>query len=201
MEDLNYRVLQGFGVRAKKVVKEKSYYICSTDKGQKVIRKSLDTCRHIEFQHEIKEQICKKGFSLTDRYNLTLSGQPYLELDNCIFVMTDYQAGNEINIGEREELIKAIKILAKFHTVARDLNFRGDYFYCNDRTTEEFKKGLHDLKGIKKSLANQRRLSDFDVLFLKNYNSFVEYIQKSLRLLENTAFEFYKQKALEKNTI
>ncbi len=201
MEDLNFRVLQGFGVKAKKIIKEKSYYICNTDKGHRVIRKSLDSAQHIVFQHEIKEQLFQRGFTNTDRYKTSVWGHPYFESEGSIYVMTDLANFTEINFSDGKQMLQAVATLAQFHKLANHITVRGTYFYCDDRNIEEYNKSTDELNSIRKSLVNQRRLSDFDVLFLKNYKEYQDYIKQATDSLQQTKFRELKKKASENLTI
>ncbi len=201
MDDLNIHVLQGFGIRAKRIMKEKSAYILSTDKGYKMIRKSFDTCDSISFQHEIKEFLAKKGFLFTDRFDMSVNCKPYIEYDNNIYTMTSVFDFKEADFFDKTLFIKIIEQIATFHKVAQKINFSSKVHYGDSQIIETYKKNLEELNIIKKKISSQKRFSDFDVLYIKNYNYYKEQIETTIELLEKTKVKRYLQMARLNNTI
>jgi len=200
VEDLNAQVLQGFGVRAKRIVKEKSYYICSTDEGYRVIRKSADTRAHIAFQHALKEQLYERGFSGTDRYYPTADGVPFFEFGDNAYVMTGLFKHREADFGNVADLEKVMRQVAAFHNVARGLKFEQP-FYGNENVLESLRKQATEIDGIKKLIGQRSRLSDFDVVFLKNYEGYRRLMRESLQILEGTRLSQLKAVAKAENAV
>ena len=200
VEDLNAQVLQGFKIQARRIVKEKSHYICSTDQGYRVIRKSADTQAHIIFQHALKEQLHERGFSGTDRYYTAADGMPFFEYGDNIFIMTGLFRYHEADFGNLSDLEKVMKQVATFHNTARGLKFDMP-FYGNENALESYRKQASEIDSIKKLIGQRSRLSDFDVVFLKNYDSYRRIIRESLQILERTKLQQLKSEAREENAV
>jgi spore coat protein I len=200
LEDLNVQVLNGFKVRANRIVKEKSYYICSTNDGVRVIRKSADSRAHIVFQHSLKEQLYERGFSGTDRYYTTAEGAPYFELGENTYVMTGLFRHREADFGNITDLEKAMHKVAAFHSTARGLEFEQS-FYGSENTLDSYRKQAVEFDAIKKQIGQRSRLSDFDVIFLKNYDSYRRLIRESLQILEHTNLTQLQSVAKSENAV
>ena len=200
MEDLNAQVLQGFRVRAKRIVKEKSYYICSTDEGYRVIRKSADTRAHIIFQHMLKEQLNERGFSGTDRYYPSADGMPFFEYGDNVYVMTGLFKHREADLDNIDDLENVMRQIAIFHNIARGLEF-DQPFYVDENALDYFRKQASEIDGIKKQIRQRSRLSDFDVVFLKNYAAYRQLMHESVQILEQTKLFRLKEEARAENAI
>ena len=201
MEDLNMQVLLEFGVKPRRVVKEKSYYICHTDKGIRVVRKSFDTACHIMFQHRVKEHLAQldkpnKKIIRTDSYYCSNTGEPYVNFEDNIYVMTDLFPYKESDFGRSDEIEKIIEATAIFHICARDAKLSdGHTHFAEDDLVGKYKRNITELSAIKKKIGIQKRMSDFDVLFLKNYQYYMNDLLTSIEILEKTNLQSYIQKA------
>ncbi len=201
MEDMSSFVLKGFGVKCRKIVKEKTYYICNTDKGIKVVKKSLDNSSRITFQHEIKESLYNKGFLYTDRFNLSVQNKPYVTFNDSIYTMTDLYDFKEISFEDNKQVENAVATVAKMHRSSEDIKYSCEPFYNDEDTVSVFKKSMLDFKATKKTIKGQKRLSDFDVIFLKNYEFYIDQISNSIALLEKTKLDYYNKRSVERNII
>jgi len=177
MEDLNGQVLLAFDIKARKITKEKSQYIVTVNGGARAIRSVFETREHVAFQHAVKEHMCRNGFADTDRFYLTVSGLPYCEYDGSLYVMTDVLRGKELDFLDEAELLGAIKTLAAMHKAAEGAPAG---FIERDDPVSEIQKDLAWLGSVKKRVNAQKRLYDFDVMFLKNYGFYTDQLERCL---------------------
>ena len=195
MNEISVQVLAGFGIRARRVIKEKSQYICFTDKGNKYIRRSFDSAERIMFQHEAKERLHDAGFSSTDRFEMTASkqGEPFVAFDGGLYTMTAHAVLREPDFTDNDIFRLALDTAAAFHNAARRLRFAGHVFYADHSTgapsADVFRKHFSQLTTMKKKLSSQKKLSDFDVLVLKNYDFYIGLIETAAEMLEKFNFD------------
>ncbi len=203
VDDLNAlnSVLHNFGFKAKKIIKEKSYYICSTERGIKVVRKSFDSCEHIMFQHEVKEQLFANGFAFTDRFYLSQQNTPYVQTDDGVYIMTGLFDYREVSFTLKSDAVLAASALSLFHVSSRGEKTSGQLFCGSENTLSTFKKGEEYLASIKKGLSSQKRLSDFDVLFLKSYEFYMAKIHEAIALLDDNLLEEKRRQAQKQNNV
>jgi len=173
------------------VIREKSYFICDTSSGLKIIRRSGDEPDNIIFQHGIKEKLYEEGFARTDRFRLSEEGLPYSVHNGEIYVMSDFLPYKEAGFVNAEEFRNIVEATAQMHRFGR-LGERpgaeaGGKIYapaCDCLT--EFRKSAAKLAAVKKKIGRQARMSDFDVIFLKNYAYYTKRLKSSIQLLEKT---------------
>lgn len=179
MEMLNGYVPKCFGIKIKSIRKEKSSFICQTERGAKIIRRSLSEIHEIEFQHKVKECLFANDFPNTDRFALSVDSQPFVFFENDIYVMTDYFDNRETVFKEKSELFELTKTVARMHLCLKEQEFPDSPphpLYSDPARLHS--KSESDLRRYKKRLP--ARLSDLDVIFLKNFAYYTE-------LLENWA--------------
>jgi CotS family spore coat protein len=201
VEELNGQVLKGFGVKAKRVVKEKAHYICQTSAGPRVIRKSFDSRDSICFQYELQQHLYNAGFVWTDRYYMSGAGKPYFDYDDNVYVMTDLLDYRESDFASAADIRRLVPRVAHMHRLCASVPLSGVGVGRSPSVTEHYAKSAAELTAIKKRLSNQKRLSDFDVLFLKNYNYYLKLLKQSLALLEATDYAARRAAALADNMI
>ena len=215
MGELSAQVLKGFDVSAKKIVKEKAYYICDTADGLRMIRSTADTAEHIIFQHTIKEHVSEAGYPRTDRFYLcALTGLPYVLSGDERYVMTDFWDYREADFTNPDEFLLIVESVAHWHTCARHINFPATpssddllpTFPIGNQSgisssVDFFRKQGSALNTVKKKVSKQARLSDFDVMFIKNANSYAQQISDAAALLETTGYAACQERAQQENYI
>ncbi|MCL2707798.1 MAG: hypothetical protein FWF03_01645 [Defluviitaleaceae bacterium] len=203
MGELSPVVIKQFGVEDMKITRDKANYICETPDGPRLIYKTSDESARIIFQHEIKEYLNGAGFSQTDRYVLSETGEPYVFIGGEYFVMTHCANLRDSNFNNPDDIAGAIKAIAKFHQCARNVPFKEDteVFRQTVSLNEHYRKQSSELEAVRKRLNRQARLSDFDVLFIKNAGHYSGLIKDAVFAIEKTDYIEKRGKALNENHI
>ena len=194
MELLSAQVLQGFGVVAKKIKKDKSCFVLTTDSGSLTIKKSLDNCAKVMFAHEIKEHLAANGFTNTDRYRPAISGKPYVEYEGNVYVCCKTLNLRETSFTDPKDVLRAVEGMAQMHRLSRGINPTSKL--RRENAFGQLRKDLTDIVAIKRRLGQTSSLSDFDVIFLKNYDFYTSQMKETLAELEATKFDSYLQESL-----
>lgn len=184
MEELIYKIVKQFNFKLKFFKKSKYMYICSTDKGIKVIKQTNIDCEKIIFLNDLKKHLCLNGFYHIDNYNITSSGLPYVNIDDAIYIMTDYNKdGEEYEFCDIFETRRVIETVARLHkaTIGFDKSFKTKK---NVTILDVFEKKQKKLKDIKRFVNKQKNMSEFDFMFIKNFQYFYEKTQKSIEILK-----------------
>ena len=186
MESLNTQVPRGFSLKCRSIKKEKSYFICSSDKGLNAIKKVSSSREDITIWHSVKETLYINGFKNIDRFIISEDGSPYVVVDGETYVATDYFSSThrDSDFGNRVDFSKIVSSVSEIHgilkkaTLENEELFSGAPILFNESVENIYNKNTSDLKGYKKNLSRQSRLSDFDVMFLKNYDFFTQSLEK-----------------------
>lgn len=174
IESLNPSVPLAFGLNVRGTGRGKSSFVCDTDKGMKIIRKSRFTAEKLILAHRVKEKLFEAGFGFTDRFILTDSGAPYAGHNGDLYVAYDFFDAREARFDNHTEFTDALKTVARLHSLTNNPSFfeglGGALKSENAAVSKDaLLKQLDEIKGYKKALLKQSKFSDFDVLFLKSF--------------------------------
>ena len=169
VDSLNIQVLRGFGLKPKSVRKEKSYFVCSTDKGLKTIRRTNLSHENILFQHELKERLFSGGFAETDRFGLSVHCLPYFDFEDEVYTITDNFPLREAVFSNGDDFRLLVRAVSKMHSVGKYFSFEA---HLPSKTDFDlvYRKNSAALRSVKKRVLRQSALSDFDVVFLKDFD-------------------------------
>ncbi|MBR1442710.1 MAG: CotS family spore coat protein [Firmicutes bacterium] len=201
MEEINEQILSAFGLKLKSFRKSKYMYICRTDKGTRVLRSVSVSEDKINTIHTIKEHLFRKGFSNLARYCLCEQGTPFFDSpDGTIYVMTEHLPYPEIDITDRNDIRKTVRTIAYFHKLScfSDID---DSLYESESLTEELERKAKRLKTLKKFASNQKHLSDFDVSFIKSFDTYYSDAVDSLSVIYSSSPDDIAKKAREMKMI
>lgn len=186
MDDFISTLAKRFSFKPKYIRKLKYMYICSTDKGTKIIKPANFPLDKIMFVHNIKEHLRGKGFTHIDFYYLSTDALPYTMYGNVPYVMTDYLDIADCDLSSLDNVKKGTTLIADFHKLAQGFPHNTQ----SDTTTfisikDTFEKKLDNLIKMKKRVSKQKNLNDFEVTFIKSYDYFLNDALESISVINN----------------
>ena len=106
--------------------------------------------------------------------------------------------GQLIDLNIDHHFLCLIDRLAKNHSILRQTDIQ---IRSGPDLLEEYTGALQKMSAMKRRANSKPKLSDFDVLFLKNYNNYINDIQRAYDMLQNTAYSQFRETALSQNSI
>jgi CotS family spore coat protein len=200
MGEPGQEIVKYFGVKPKRIVKEKSYYILETETGAKAVRKSSDSAESLKFQHKAKELLHESGFPNTDRFSLSHTGEPFVCFAGELYVMTDLFDYKRASFYIPEELKSVVSSLALFHKLSESLPLPSGGAPARDLELE-CGKALSDLSSMKKKLGAAGRLTDFDVLFIKSCGFYQRLIKSVSQALSESGYKRRLKSSVSANSL
>lgn len=200
MDDFTSSLVQKFNFKPKYIRKQKYMYICNTDKGIKVIRPVMYTPDKILFVDNVKNHLLNQGFYNIEKYYKSFDNMPYVINEDIIYVMTDYIDIEESDFSDKNYIIKALQLIATFHKLSQGLK---DYNVCQNDCLDiksNFSKQLLLFEKMKKRVSKQKNLTDFEILFIKNFDYFYKNAILSMDLIHSFNFDTINNLA-KKNTM
>lgn len=200
MEDFTTNLVKKYNVRPKYIKKLKYMYICTTDRGVRLLRPVNYDISKIVFVHNIKTHLLQKGFDKMDFYYISEDGLPYVLNGNTPYVMTDYINYRECDLSEHSEIRSSIMNIANFHKLSQG------FVHHNVNTTpldvlEFFRKKLNNLTRMKRQLSKQKNLLDLEVSFIKNYEFYYREAFSSIEIIEKFNHTKLSNIAIKNNMI
>lgn len=202
MDEFTSTLVQKFNFKPKYIRRKKYMYICNTDRGIKVIRPVNYSTDKIVFVHNIKQHLLKKGFNNIDFYYISEENLPYVINEDIIYIMTDYIDLEECDLAKETDTKKTIELLANFHKLSQ--GFKIDYsnkdIYSLD-IKEVFIKKLENLKKMKRIVTKQKKLTDFELAFIRTFDYFYNNAIKSIEILDKNKYENLNKLAIKNGMI
>ncbi|MDR0957790.1 MAG: hypothetical protein LBM16_01065 [Clostridiales bacterium] len=187
-------ILRQFSLKCLGFRKEKSYYICKTDKGTKCLRPTPASVPQLLFAHNIQERLSAAGFESAERFSTTEQGMPYTVFEGEYYIAADCrQSYRETDFSSKEDVLAAVSALGRMHSALKSSGIIS-VFGTEETPEEEFGAVKSLLNECKRVVRRQTRLSDFDVLFLKNLAFYENDLSDWLEISKS---EYYRQTAAD----
>jgi len=191
-----------FGLTGMRAIKERGYYLCKTESGFFKIHKTHDNHQQIKLRYALLDQLEGLGFPWTDKIVLTIQGTPFIQLGRETYVMSRYIKGRDVNLDCLQDMTLAIESLARFHMAAREITLAdGLTLDMSAPLSEVFAKNSAFLTKTARQTSKNSRLSDFDVMFIKNSAQYISQAAASVHLLAQTNYHALYTTALAQNHI
>ena len=186
MSDILTALPAQFGLDRTRAVKQRGYFLCETPSGTAKIAKTYEPHRAIHLRHGLLELLEGAGFSHTDKIMLSTRDMPFVQFGRETYVMSKHVAGRDMDLNCPQDMVLALESLARFHIAARGFDSLG--IPVAPRLTEVFDKNHAFLTKMAKQMGKTSRLSDFDIMFIKNVPQCIEMARESAQLLVQTDY-------------
>lgn len=202
MDEVNAQVVQGFSLKSKGISKSKYMYICKTDKGVKIIRPTATEQNKLLLISELQQHLIRNGFKNIDRYHTSVQNKPFYVYNGATYIMTDYIEYPESDLTNLSNVKNIILSVAKFHKLCQNvISSEDNYIESNSDILNQYIKKTSRLKNLKKFASNQSHLSDFDVMFIKNFDYFYNEAYEACQLLKNSKYNYLMNTAQKNRMI
>jgi len=202
MSDFAATLPSHFGLTGIRAIKERGYYLCKTESGFYKIHKTHENHQQIRLRHALLNQLEMLGFPWIDKIMLSTQGVPFVQLGRETYVMSRHIKGYDVNLDCLQDMTLAIESLARFHMAAREIELtNGLALDTSASLSEIFAKNSAFLTKTTKQTSKNSRLSDFDVMFIKSSDRYINQAAESAQLLAQTNYDALHATALAQNHI
>ncbi len=181
MENLKQEVLKGFEITPKSIIKSKHSYILKTSGKSKVIQKTQASEKALMCADKLKKELEKNGYPVYDKFYQSSQNLPYFVLDGEKYIMTDYKDFSDSNFSDGNDVKKIIQTTALFHRISKTINIETE---IQTNILDIYDKQFTSFKNIKKNISSKGSFSEFDVIFIKNYDYFLKKAANAMSLLK-----------------
>lgn len=176
MREFNPQILKAFGLKAKSVKRAFGSHVCDTNRGLKLLKTINMPVERLLFIHSAKEHLYEKGFKNIDRYIMTDQKLPYYEYNRNIYVVKDWIEGEECDFSNIDSVKWATSNLANMHFLSKGMKpIEGSQIWSKlGVIPDSFEKHYKELTYMYKKVRKWSGWNDFDIMFIKNYNDYIE---------------------------
>ena len=198
MGDLTTLLPTLFGLQGIKATKERGYFLCKQGNEAVKIHKTTEHPQTIWTRYKLLNLVEETGFPFADKLYLSAQNAPYVLLGRETYVMSRFVAGRELALDSLEDMTLAVKTLAHFHKVKLsnvELNAPPPLL------TEVFASEISLLTKTSKQIGKNVRLSDFDVMFIKNLPKYINLAEKAAEQLDKTNYANRYNTAIQQGSV
>jgi len=180
-------ILSQYEMEIYEVTKGRGTYICSTDKGVRVLTSFRGAKEKGEVLRRYLEKLKDAGFFVEQiEKNKEKEAISVDEATGERFLLKEYITGNEMSVNNINELKKAASLLAEYHNVAA--NITADVVEqetdCRYNAFEEKEKHYRELIKVKNYIRNRKKKNEFERIYLNCYEKMLQTAKESLLILE-----------------
>jgi CotS family spore coat protein len=201
MQNLNHELGELYGFEILSVIPYKEMLLLHTTDGKKLLKKSLSSTERLLFIHAAKEHLAGNGFSCTDRYAVTLEGNPFALLDGDCYTVIPVIEGRECNFDNRQDVIGSARLLASLHKASKGFIPPSACSPRDDlgKLPSYFTKRLDEIKKMKKQA--QKTRGRFDGLFLEHVDYFYQLGESTIYQIAHSGYEELVKKAFAEGAL
>jgi len=191
MDGLFSKIIENYDINTntKNVRNTKGYYIIGQNDGESYqLRKSTESDEHIILRHKLQGYLVENGFLNIEKIYATKTGMMFSQMGDQRYILCDHIAGHEANFGDRAELGMIMSKLAEFHQKSCGLDIVSEPFVAQNLKLR-LQKMQSELALLRKKVIMSKGLSDFDLIFLKNYDHYERNIHVAANLLDKADYQ------------
>lgn len=179
------RIMAGFGLKVSGCDTYRGVWRVQTEAGYKYLKRSKFTPKEVSFIHEVLEYLNRQGFRQTPRLALNYCGEPFVQDETGLFVLTDWRFSQELDFRILMDLRAAARFLAEFHLAGQGFE---PLQALPERTCwygwpMKFIRRLRQLEEFEQLARSEAERSEFSRLYLRHFGTFYRQAVYSLELL------------------
>ncbi|HOJ76799.1 MAG TPA: CotS family spore coat protein [Bacillota bacterium] len=195
------QILSCYGLKLQNATAHRKIWCLNTSAGYKYLKRTKLNQYDLIFINEAIEYLQANGFNQVPQLIPSHCNQPYVQINNELYVLTDWFEGEELNFDKPDDLIEATQLLAEFHIKAAGFepslpNYRTNWYSWPAKLALR----IEELNDFRRLAAFEKEESEFSRLYLRYFNPFYrQAINAYQRLLDSfyqiVAYEAYSIKS------
>lgn len=186
--DLSIDIFKNYNFNLEDIIPVRKVFILITDQGNKILKKVDYDAKELEFIYSGLEYIKNNSFNRVFDFILTNEGKPYLIWNENIYFVMNLIEGRESEYSNPLDIITASKGIGELHKACEGFRHENKTRFTCGKTIENFKRKLQEMELFKNIAMLTEVKSEFDEIFLENYNYYVNQIEDSIKVLEKSSF-------------
>lgn len=189
-------ILKDYNMVPDSISKKRSVYKVTVNKTSYCLKKLRHKSKKAVKGMLLVEYLKDRNFNNVVDYIKTKDNKAFIQNKQNIYYLTDWVEGRECNFDDFTELLNALNLMANFHTCSKGFSPDGLEIKSNIRNWPSiFKERRSDLIEFKKLITYKKIRTNFDDLYLKYIDEFLDIIETSILLLEKSHYMDISSKA------
>ncbi len=170
------QLLEKYPLTVKSFSKGRECYLCDTGSGALALREYRGSKERAAFLTEMLRHL-KENDLLVEGILCSGEGEVLVtDEEERKFLLCEYYHGAECDTKIREDMIAAVKILARVHKVSRTFTGEIPEVICRNQNSlvDLCEKHNREIKQVKNYIRSKKKKNNFEMLFAKQCDGFIE---------------------------
>lgn len=179
-------IVNQYPIQVRNFYKGRGAILMDTDLGLKLLKEVQLHEEKLVFLHELQEVLRSQGF-FVDTMMRTRDGELYATDDHKKYIVKDWTDGREIFFNDRNEVLSAVRHLAKMHLASLKLPQKNCYdpFDKTDTLVDVLLRHNKELIRMRNSIKRMGSWSEFELLYLECFDDYYTQAKKSITLIDS----------------
>ena len=181
-------IFSNYEIEIHGIIKGRGTYICETGNGKKVLTPFRGSKEKGKLLHDSLQTLAESGF-MVEQIELNKNQEAVTEDENTgeRFVLKNYVEGTEVSTERLEDMKEAVKVLAIFHNASAKINPVISSYIQRESVVEQYQRHNRELIKARNYIRNKKKRSEFEQIYMKNYEKNRLLADRSLHILEQQA--------------
>ncbi len=188
MQEYELKVLEQYDVNVKGTRKTRGAFFCDTEQGLFLLKEAGISEKRVPALYRLGELLKKAGYAYVDQILPNAEGG-YISVseDGGRYILKHWYYGRECDVRRSRELSQAVKNLARLHLIM--VMPAEEYVFQESRLKDIYDSHNRELRKVRKFVRNRTVKGDFELQFLKEYESLYEWADAAVSELEASSYD------------
>lgn len=188
MQEYELKVLEQYDVNVKGTRKTRGAFFCDTEQGLFLLKEAGISEKRVPALYKMGEALKEAGYTGIDQILPNAEGN-YISVseDGGRYLLKHWYYGRECDIRRSRELSRAVKNLARLHLIM--VMPMEEYIFQESHLKDIYESHNRELRKVRKFVRNRTVKGDFELQFLKEYESLYEWADAAVGELEASAYD------------
>ena len=190
-------ILEQYELEIRSTAKGRGALNCDTDKGTMLLRQFRGSKERAVFLYDILNFLYEQGFTAETIFPAK-DGEVLVkdEIGDCFYLLKNWYLGRECDVKSRDDILAAVKTLAKLHSLTKCYRKDIPEFLKADANSllNEYERHNRELNKVKNYIRGRNKKNEFEMLFMKVYENYkvqakevTDHLKNQLEKLDETA--------------
>lgn len=185
--DLCVDLFDRFDISVKDVIPVRDVFILCTDKGDKILKKADCCIDEIEYIYSAVTYI-KRKFNRVFDFVKARDGKIYTIWNDDMYFLMDMVKGRECDFNNPLDIASASRGLAELHEASEGFRYNNPNKMQVGKMIDNFKRKEEEMTIFKSIAQIHEHKSEFDDIFIANYDFYHNRINKSIECLSDSPY-------------
>lgn len=202
MNERGLKVLEQYDLKILGTRRGRGSFLCETDRGLKLITEFYGSENRLRFQNRVLDHLREEGYGMVDRtVENAEGGLVTKDRDETAYIVKDWFDGRECDTKNSEDILMAVRNLAKLHRFMRLPGREEEEIYTGGSLEEECAARNREIKKAWNFMRGRRRKNEFECCFLNHYPLFFEQAQEAQKRLSDSGYKNMYEEAVSRGLL